>query len=381
MTGLAVLHVDPSGTPGGGQLGLARVLAGASGHAHSALFLEGGPVVDDLEAAGAAVRRSAVGASSVGRLVLGSRTLRGEIEAARPDVVVANGLRAAVAVALARPRGVTTLCYLRMDLSPASLGGVERQVALRAVLPRFDGFLANSRWTAGTVPARLGGVPTRVAYPVCGLDPLLAAERTTHGGDVRLLFVGKLAPWKGAHLAVDLVRRLTGDGAVPPVHLTVAGAPGPADGAYAAGLRAAAEGLPVTFAGHVPRPEGLFTSHDVLLHTTVRPEPFGQVVAQAAAAGMAVVTSAVGGQVEITGPDGAAYHEAGRPESLAAAARALCVNPERRAALGRRARDRASAFTDVRTLRQLDDAVEELARGASAGSTDVDSDRGWRSAG
>lgn len=51
--------------------------------------------------------------------------------------------------------------------------------------------------------------------------------------------------------------------------------------------------------GHVDDIQGLMNTADLLIHTSVTPEPFGQVIVEGMAAGLPVIASNEGGPVEI----------------------------------------------------------------------------------
>jgi glycosyltransferase involved in cell wall biosynthesis len=91
-------------------------------------------------------------------------------------------------------------------------------------------------------------------------------------------------------------------------------------------------------------------------------EGFGLPVLEAMAAGAAVLTSNVSSLPEVGG-DAVAYADPCSPRSIADALGALLVSPERRAALGAEARERAATFTWERTARQTLRALRDVALG------------------
>ena len=296
---MRIVHVDHSGLPGGGQLGLARYAQRTSHPDTHVHFLSGGPIADDLAQHAPQVTVSAMGGTTLNALFTRRHVLRRELEQLRPDAVVANSFRSAVALAIAKP-DAPLIYYARQDMTPASLGRAQWLVAQRAVFPSFDAFIANSDWTRTTIPpSLLKGRPNAVAYPVSGVRDTKTANAVGHRKQLSLLWLGRIAQWKGLHVALGALERLSARGIE--VSLTVAGAPIHENARYANAIRRAGErsSQPVTFAGHIEDIDALFRSHDVLLHTSVRPEPFGQVVLQAMAAGLATIAADAGGPHEV----------------------------------------------------------------------------------
>jgi glycosyltransferase involved in cell wall biosynthesis len=194
------------------------------------------------------------------------------------------------------------------------------------------------------------GIPReRTAVVPCGVD----VERFTPEGEVwprterpRLLQVGRLVPRKGAAVSITALAD------VPGAELLIAGGPpGPelAEEPEAARLReiAADAGVAdrVRLLGGVPpeRMPALLRSADLVL-CPADYEPFGIVPLEAMAAGVPVLASAVGGQL-----DTVVDRVTGRlvpprdPSTLAAAARELISAPGVRRAYGTAGRRRALA--------------------------------------
>src|SRR5690606_32450144 len=107
---------------------------------------------------------------------------------------------------------------------------------------------------------------------------------------VRLLFLGRLAPWKAPDLAVRAVTLLRARGI--DVMLSIAGEAHFGEDDYVAKLRELTTTVDgVTMIGHVEDVPALFRTHDVTVHCSLHPEPFGQVLVQSLAAGVPVVAT------------------------------------------------------------------------------------------
>ncbi|WP_407940207.1 glycosyltransferase [Nakamurella leprariae] len=192
------------------------------------------------------------------------------------------------------------------------------------------------------------GVPAdRVTVVPCGVDVdhfSPGAGARGEPGRLRLLSVGRLVERKG----VDTVLRALVE--LPDCELLVAGGPEIASlgrDPEAVRLRFVAAELGVADrvrmlgrVGHDDMP-GLLRSADVVVATPWY-EPFGIVPIEAAACGRPVVGSAVGGLLDTVLPGRTGLLVPPRdPAALAAAVRELAADPDRRAAMGRAARERA----------------------------------------
>ena len=100
---------------------------------------------------------------------------------------------------------------------------------------------------------------------------------------------------------------------------------------------------------------------DVLVHASVIPEPFGQVVVEGMAAGLPVIASNEGGPAEVitNGVDGLLVAPAD-PEGLAAVLRRVATDSELRRRLGEQARCSARAFTPDRVGAQVMQVYSEV---------------------
>ena len=280
---------------------------------------------------------------------LGARWRR----AGAPDVVHAHfWMSGLAALAAAEPLGVPVVQTFHAlgsvkrrhqaaaDTSPPGRIAAEASVALRAAVVVA---------TCSDEVAELGllGVPSsRTRVVPCGVDlarfrPRPAAEARPGGGGGRLVAVARLVERKGVDTAVRALADLPG------AVLRVAGGP-PADrltdDPEARRLRAVAREAGVAdrveLLGGVAHADvpGLLRWADVVVATPWY-EPFGIVPVEAAACGVPVVGSAVGGLLD-TVQDGVTgtLVPPRDPAALAAAVRPLLDDPARRAAYGAAAR-------------------------------------------
>ncbi len=114
--------------------------------------------------------------------------------------------------------------------------------------------------------------------------------------------VGRLVEWKGQHIFLEAIAGIAGD--VPGLKAVVVGDPDPPwDTTYLDRLNEMTRRLRlqsrVTFSGFVEDLPQLLSTFDLLVHSSVRPEPFGLTILEGMAAGLPVVASAAGGVLDL----------------------------------------------------------------------------------
>ncbi|MFI1964431.1 glycosyltransferase family 4 protein [Streptomyces pathocidini] len=337
------------------------------------LLGEGGPLRTELERAGVEVEvcrvpdglRGCTMSSPVAQ-ALGSagtvprylRELCRRIDAHHADVVYTHSAKAhlygALAARLARVPHVLHAHDL-MSAPPASRFG---SLLLRSAARSARAVIANSGTTLATVPngRRRTVIPCPVSDELFTATPFTActdsSSGTTRAGrqaPLSLGVAGRLAPWKGQHLALAAFARIAPD--LPPgSRLQVAGAAlFDTDRPYATELTALARELgvadQVVFLGHVRNLPRHMASWDLTLHTSISPEPFGQVIVESMAVGTPVIAPAAGGPAEIitSGTDGLLY-PTGDVEGLVGALQQLVHDAPLRQMLAHAARRTASRY-------------------------------------
>lgn len=391
---LRVAYVGHTAALSGGELALARVLP-ALGDVDPVVILgEDGPLVERLRAGGIAVellpmdprardvRRHRVGRRLPGPAVVASLryawVLSRRLRALRADVVHTNTLKAALYGGLAgRLAGVPVVWHVRDRIAADYLPGAAVRIvrALSRVLPRV--VIANSQATAETISGP--GVPTpHVVHDAAGLgrpgvtvipspvDVGVAPAETAAPGLGRPLtvgMVGRLAPWKGQDVFLRAFAAAFpgGDARARIVGSAMFGEDG-----WAGEIDALATSLGIAdrvdFVGFVDDVAGEYARMDVVVHASTVPEPFGQVVVEAMAAGRPVVAAAAGGPAEVVtdGVDGLLY-PMGDAAALGERLRALAVDPGLRRRLGEAGRRRAGDFSPARVAAQIDEVYRALA--------------------
>jgi glycosyltransferase involved in cell wall biosynthesis len=161
--------------------------------------------------------------------------------------------------------------------------------------------------------------------------------------------VGRIAFWKGQHVFLEAFARAFGSGSEVAV---VVGDSlfGDDEARYGAGLREMTRVLDIAgrvdFRGFRNDVWKELAGMDILVHASVTPEPFGQVVVEAMLAGVPVIAAAGGGPNEIltSGVDGLLY-PAGDVDALVEALTRLRHDAQLRVALSNAARVSAARFS------------------------------------
>ncbi|MAG35087.1 MAG: hypothetical protein CL878_02395 [Dehalococcoidia bacterium] len=177
-------------------------------------------------------------------------------------------------------------------------------------------------------------------------------------------FVGRLAPWKGAHVYLDACELVAVQ--LPDAHFLLVGSSFPKYQDYTQQLlartkRAPLAGRVTVFLNQTDIP-GFMSAADVVLHCSVTPEPFGRVVIEAMAARRPIIAAAEGGVPEIiTSADEGLLVPPGDAEALAEAALSVLNDPDKARRLGEAGYRRASAqFTTARLAARVDTVYASL---------------------
>jgi len=232
--------------------------------------------------------------------------------------------------------------------------------------------IANSQATATALRAQ-GGTRARVDVVYNGLDRAVSDAVTESetaalraalglGGAPVLGLFGRIAPWKGQHIAIRALGLLGRDSHV---QLLIVGDALFGEESYAAEIRERVTqlglGSRVHFLGFRTDVPVLMRAVDVLVHTSTAPEPFGRVIAEGMLAERPVIATAGGGASEIVKAGVTAWQvQPGDPAALASAIREVLSNPGRAreiAAAGRA--DALARFTLDVTLPQTERAIEQ----------------------
>lgn len=178
--------------------------------------------------------------------------------------------------------------------------------------------------------------------------------------------VGRIAPWKGQDLFLRAFAAAFPGGEERAV---LVGSPMFEEDAYERELRELVASLDlverVEFRGFRENIWPELASFDVLVHASLIPEPFGQVVLEAMAAGVAVIAPDEGGPAALIADGDTGRLFASRDaESLAAAMRALRDAPQERRRLGGSARRAVERYHPDAIAAQLELVYEDVLAGS-----------------
>lgn len=197
-----------------------------------------------------------------------------------------------------------------------------------------------------------------------------AAEPLNNGkhkfAELNIGVVGTLLPWKGQRIFIEAVAILVNEMNVRDCRFFIVGGEVPGAEEYNRELEelVAESGLSdrVEFAGHQENVFHFLERLDVMVHTSILPEPFGMVIIEAMALGRPVIATRLGGPMEIIddGLDGLLIR-ANDPRALAEAIYALISDPERRRQMAEAARRKVETrFTLDRFARDVEQVYASL---------------------
>jgi glycosyltransferase involved in cell wall biosynthesis len=372
-----VVYLDHVARLSGGEIALMRVLRSLRNVNPHVILGEDGPLADRLQKAGISVevlpiapaardlRRDAVGPratapmaalhtlSYVVRLALRLRGLRA-------DLVHTNSLKAGVYGSMAaKLAGVPVVWHVRDRITEDYIPPAAVRLVRMLIRNLADGVIANSDATLQTLPSADRACPSWVIpSPVKLTDRL----RTSSSAAPTFGILGRIAPWKGQDL---FLRAFAAAFPTGEERATVVGAPMFGEEDCERELRSLAQRLGIAgrveFRGFREDIGPELEAMDVLVHASVIPEPFGTVVLEGMAAGLAVIAADEGGPASMI-----ADRETGRLfrsrelDSLATVMRELRDDPDQRERLGIAAQDAVAEYLPDAVAKRLEEAYERL---------------------
>jgi glycosyltransferase involved in cell wall biosynthesis len=276
------------------------------------------------------------------------RKVTRRIAAVAPDVLHGHGAKGAALVRLAPHRsGTIRVCTPHggtLVYAPGTLAGGFYRMLERGLSWRTDLFLFESKYAAAEF-TRVVGQPGGLVRIACnGVGDAEFAPIATRPDAADIVCVGELRPVKGYDVLFEALAMLKRSGRV--VRATIAG-----EGPDAAELKALSQHLDLAdqihFAGHLPAREAFAKGRIMVMPSRAESLPY--VILEAAAAGMPVIATCVGGLPDVFGPQSSRLVPPGNAAALAEAIGAALADPVelRRAAAIIQARVRSDFTIDA----------------------------------
>lgn len=284
------------------------------------------------------------------------------LDSKRANVLHSNGLKTHLLAALAKPAGIPLVWHFHDFLSERTLTSrvlprLQRRASLGIAVS--EAVARDARRVIRTLPLRtmLNGIRTeRFApgqIPPADLDAL-GRLSPSPPGTVRVGLVATYASWKGHCLFLDAVSRIDASNARfyivgGPVYATRGSQLSEVDlRARIAQLGLEQRCALVPFQRNIA---SVYAGLDVVVHASIRPEPFGRTIAEGMASGRAVIAAGAGGTLEQIehGINGLIF-EPGDSIGLTKEMALLIHSPELRAKLQTAALIRARRYLDAARL-------------------------------
>jgi glycosyltransferase involved in cell wall biosynthesis/GT2 family glycosyltransferase len=364
---LRVVYFDHCAQLSGGELALARLLPALTDVVEPLVILgERGPlegVLSDrdlpwetieLDPELAHTSRHRVSALQTGpramvatAVAIGALTRR--LRQLRPDLMHTNSLKAALIGGVAgRLAGVPVVWHIRDRMADDYLPNSAIRLVRTAASFLPTSIIVNSEATRAALGIEAAAVvPSPVDLGAFAEAPVGSPEASS---ELKFVMVGRLAPWKGQSVFVDAFAKAFPDGGA---RAALAGAALFGEDGYERQIADQVERLGIAdrvdFLGFVDDIPALLADYDVLVHASTVPEPFGQVVVEGMAAGLAVAATDVGGPAEVItdGVDGVLFPP-NDVDALAEVLVRLADASAERARLGAEGRRRAQDFSPSR---------------------------------
>ncbi|TXK83700.1 glycosyltransferase family 4 protein [Paenibacillus sp. N3.4] len=368
---LRVAYLDHTARWSGGEVALYNLITHLGSEVDPLVIVaEEGSLVDRLRAKGIDVRvvplsdkvrnrnRNAVNLQAVtagAELFTYGKRLSKLLKKEGVACVHTNSLKSAFYGAVAaKMAGIPLIWHIRDHIGVPYLKPIVAQAIrwLSRLLP--NGVIANSKSTLNALQLPKSK-KTLVLYSAFAeaFNPILPVRRTNKPYIV--LLVGRLAEWKGQHVLLEAAKSFPRD---QQVEFWLAGDALFGEDAYKQRLLKQMEADQlhhVKVLGHVDHIQTLMQQADLLVHTSITPEPFGQVIVEGMAAGLPVIASNEGGPTEtvVHGETGLLIPP-GDPGLLAESIRFLLDRPEERRRMSENGIKRVEQhFVIERTVTQI----------------------------
>jgi glycosyltransferase involved in cell wall biosynthesis len=373
---LRVVYLDHVARLSGGEIALMRLLPRFRSVNPHVILGEDGPLAERLQRMGISVEVLPIAASardarrdtvhlgvspaSVAQTLAYIARLAVRLRELRPDIVHTNSLKAGVYGSIAaKAAGIPVVWHVRDRIAEDYIPKPAVHMVRTLVRHLADGVIANSTATLETLPPAVRGP---LSWVIPASVELSAYPRVPHTNGTTFGMLGRIAPWKGQDLFLRAFADAFPGGGERAIFVgsTMFGEEG-----YERELRDLVSQLGleqrVEFRGFREDVWPELARFDVLVHASVIPEPFGTVVLEGMAAGLAVVAADEGGPADILadGETGRLFRSRDQ-SSLAATMRSLQADPPERERLGAAARDALAEYHPDVIASRLEDVYTRV---------------------
>jgi glycosyltransferase involved in cell wall biosynthesis len=345
----------------------------AAGMAHEFVLCFEGRLADELRQAGAVVHQvGEVGYRRPWTVLRGRHRLARLMAANPPDVVVCHGCWPHALFGPVARRAGYPLVYWMHDWAGSGQWAEYRSVR---VVP--DLVVVNSHATATSLPQLFPSAPYEVLYypvaPPPAIDRAEARARVrrelgTAPEDVVIVQASRLEAWKGHSLLIEALGRLRAQAGW--VAWVAGGVQRPHERVYMERLQAEARSAGIAdrvrFLGQRSDVAQVLSAADIHCQPNTGPEAFGITFVEALYAGVPVVSTRLGGAIEIVNETCGVLVPPADPAALASALGALIADPAARARLGSAGPARAAQLCDPATaLARLEELLGRVVAASS----------------
>jgi len=299
-----ILYVSPNGYLGGAER---FVLTAVKAHAQAGnfevaiLFFSDGEACQEAERAGlnCFVLSRPFRFRSPWKLFYALREMRNIVKSFNPDMLHLTMPYAHIALSLA----TLGLNLKKVWFQQGPVGGRLDQIAnlFPVDMIFYNSLYLQEMHRKAWPPARVRVQETIIRY---GVESCSNAHSILMHSPLILGTAGRICSWKGFHNILYALGELKSEGALRPFKLHIAGdAKTPHDQRYKQDLLNLTRTLQLTdeveFLGHKGKMDDFYQSVDLFIHSSIIPEPFGLVVAEAMINGCLVIVSDDGGVRDI----------------------------------------------------------------------------------
>jgi glycosyltransferase involved in cell wall biosynthesis len=369
---IRVVYLDHTATLSGGELALLRLLPYLDRVHPHVVLAEDGALVGSFHQAGVSteilplsdrardLHREELAPGAFSPAVVGLTSayvlrLAARLRRLSPDLVHANSLKSGIYGSLAaKLAGIPMIWHVRDRIAEDYLPRPAVALVRRMTRHLATAVVANSRSTMNTLGAPREPVVIYSILPEV-LTEAPIKDRVSQG-PLTFGLIGRLAPWKGQDFFLRAFERAFPVGQERAV---IVGGALFGEGSYASTLPRLAEDLGIAerveLRGQRRDVWHELSRLDVLVHASLTPEPFGQVIIEGMAAGVPVIAADAGGPSEILRHEVTGMLYAPTDERALAAAMRRMQDPDLRDRLTAAARQSLGPYSPSVVAAQLQD--------------------------